>query len=104
MRHNGGMAHVEVVRDPESSRYEARVDGDLAGWIDYFARAGAVQLVHTQVLDDFAGKGIGSALVRHALDEIRSQGMAVIPTCEYAQEWIERHPAYADLVAQDTTG
>ena len=98
------MTHVEVTRDPEASQYVATLDGARAGFIDYFARAGVVELIHTEVDDAFAGKGIASTLARHALDDIRSQSMQVIATCEYVRAWIEKHPAYQDLVVRNTAG
>ena len=98
------MSHIDVVRDPQSSRYEARIDGRLVGWIDYFAGAGSIDLVHVEVVEEYFGAGVASALVRHALDEIRTQMMQVIPTCDYVQAWIDRHAEYADLVMHNTAG
>lgn len=98
------MTHLDITRDPETSRYEARLDGELVGWIEYFAGAGSIDLVHTVVVPEHTGGGIASTLVRHALDEIRSQNMVVIPTCDYVEAWIDRHPEYADLVRRNTAG
>jgi predicted GNAT family acetyltransferase len=98
------VKHVAVARNPQTSRYEARLDGQFVGLIDYFAGAGVIDLIHTEVLPEFADRGIASTLVRHALDDIRAQSMQVIPTCEYVQSWIERHPAYANLVILHTAG
>ena len=98
------MTHVEVTRDPEASQYVATLDGVRAGFIDYFARAGVVELIHTEVDDKFVGRGVASTLVRHALDDIRSQGMQVIPSCPYVREWLEKHPDYDSLVLRNTAG
>lgn len=93
-----------ITRNPETSRYEARLDGALVGWIDYFAGAGSIDLAHVEVVPEHRGGGIASTLVRHALDEIRVQNMLVIPTCDYVEAWIDRHPDYADLLARNTAG
>ena len=90
-----------AVRDnmPEA-RYEALVDGELAGISQYDPRDGAVTFTHTVVLPDWEGKGVGSRLVRGALDDVRARGLAVVPACPYVAVWIRRHPEYADLVPE----
>ncbi len=95
----GVMSHVEVHRDDEGSRYLALVDGEPAGLVDFRARAGVVNLLHVEVDVAYRGRGIASAMVRYAMDDVRARSMSVIPTCPYAQRWLEKHPADADLVA-----
>ena len=90
---------IEVTDAPEAKRFEARVDGKLAGYIQYQARPEALVLVHTEVLDEFEGKGVGSVLVRRVLDDIRNSGGKIIPTCPFVAEYIRRHPEYIDVVA-----
>jgi predicted GNAT family acetyltransferase len=52
------------------------------------------------VAPEFEGEGVGSALVRTALDDWRKEGRRVLPLCPFAKGWIERHPEYADLVSR----
>lgn len=80
------------------ARYEALVDGELAGMAQYELRDGAVVLTHTLVLPDFEGKGVGGRLARGALDDLRDRGLPVVPECPYIVAWIRRHPEYAELV------
>jgi predicted GNAT family acetyltransferase len=89
---------TEVVDDRLRSRWEARVDGDLAGVAAYERSEGVITFTHTVVADAFEGQGIGSALARTALDDARAEGLAVVPRCPFIAGWIEHHPAYADLV------
>ncbi len=84
--------------NPERHRFEARLDGELAGFVTYRREQGAVELVHTEVDDAFEGKGVGSALARSALARIRDEGLSVIPSCPFIKGWIDKHPGYADLV------
>ncbi|MHA6794981.1 GNAT family N-acetyltransferase [Pseudonocardia bannensis] len=91
----------QTVRDvPERSRFEIRVDGDLAGFVAYRTRPGAITFTHTEIDDAFAGQGLGSTLVRAALDTVRDRGWAVRPECPFVRGWIAKHPGYADLVAE----
>ncbi|SFL68213.1 GNAT family N-acetyltransferase [Geodermatophilus ruber] len=41
---------------------------------------------------------MGSTLEREALDDVRRRGLRVVPLGPFVRGWIERHPAYADLV------
>ena len=55
---------------------------------------------HTEVDPRFEGRGAGSALASSALDSVRGVGGRVVPTCSFVASYIERHPEYADLVAE----
>jgi len=57
-----------------------------------------ITLEHTEVPPELGGKGIGSRLVEGVLDQVRNDGMKVIPACDFVRGWIDKHPAYADLV------
>ncbi|RBY86487.1 GNAT family N-acetyltransferase [Blastococcus sp. TF02A-30] len=89
-----------TVRDvPESDRYEIR-DGDrVLGLAAYERRGDTVVFTHTEVDPDAGQSGLGSTLVRAALDDVRGKGGSVVPRCSFVKGWIERHPEYQDLVA-----
>ena len=80
------------------SRYEARVETELAGIAAYELTDGRITFTHTVVEDEFEGHGVGGQLARFALDDARSRGLKVRPLCPFIRGWIERHPDYADLV------
>jgi predicted GNAT family acetyltransferase len=43
--------------------------------------------------------GVGSALARAALDDVRAEGThEVLPLCPFIKGWIGHHPDYRDLV------
>jgi uncharacterized protein len=94
---------VEVVDNPELQRFEARVDGQVAGEIVYRERAdGRLVLLHTQVDEQFEHKGIGGRLVAGALEDVRSRGLTIVALCPFVSAYLERHPEYADLVAPES--
>jgi predicted GNAT family acetyltransferase len=95
----GASGDVDVSDDSSASRFEARIGGELAGFLDYRVRDGRVVLVHTEVEDAFEGRGVGSTLVRQALDDIAAGEREVVVQCEFVQSWLERHPDYQKLVA-----
>ena len=94
------MSDVVITNNTELSRYEAHLDGDLAGFAEYHLRGSSIVFTHTEVDPAFEGKGIGSALVRQSLDQIRAAGVYdVIPLCPFYKSWLEKHPDdYADLI------
>ena len=89
-----------TVRDnPEENRYEIR-DGDrVLGQADYERRGDILVFTHTEVDPDAGQDGLGSTLVRAALDDVRSKGVSIVPQCPFVRGWIDRHQEYADLVA-----
>jgi hypothetical protein len=90
-----------VTDAPDNSRYEIR-DGDrLLGQAAYQRRGDQVVFTHTEVDNDQEHSGLGSTLVRAALDDVRSKGGSVVPLCSFVRGWIERHPEYRDLVAAE---
>jgi predicted GNAT family acetyltransferase len=91
---------VEVHRDDTRWRYLAEIDGEQAGFIEFFEGGGVVELVHTEVPDAYQGKGVAGTLARFALDDIRARGLKVVPTCPYVRKWLQPHPEYRDLVAR----
>ena len=90
---------VTVTDNPEEQRFEARVDGALAGFAEYRLREGVIVFTHTEVDDAFEGQGVGSGLARGALDDVRRDGSReVVATCPFIKGWIGNHPDYVDLV------
>ncbi|CAJ59377.1 MULTISPECIES: GNAT family N-acetyltransferase [Frankia] len=93
---------LSVTDNPARFRYEAITPaGEIAGFVQYQKRPDRIVFIHTEVSPEFSGQGVGSTLATAALDDVRRQGLAVVPQCPYIRAFIERHPAYADLVAAD---
>jgi predicted GNAT family acetyltransferase len=89
---------LEVVDNDADHRYEALLDGELAGWIDYRPEDGWIVLIHTEVDAAFAGRGVATRLVAAALGDIRARGLLVTPACPLVSAYIRRHPVHKDLV------
>jgi predicted GNAT family acetyltransferase len=86
-----------VANNAPALQYEIEVGGAPAGLIRYTRDGDVVTLVHTEVEPRFEGRGVGSALIRGALDDLRARGQTVRPVCPFVRAYIERHPEYADL-------
>jgi uncharacterized protein len=93
------MTTVDVTHVPSQQRYEARIEGELAGFAQYIRTDELVVFTHTEVDPSYEGKGVGSALAQFGLDDVRDEGRRrVLPLCPFIKGWIGRHPDYRSLV------
>jgi predicted GNAT family acetyltransferase len=90
---------VTVTDRPNELRYEIEVDGEVAGFLIYRREPGVLELVHTDVDPKWEGQGVGAALVKGALDDVRARDLKVRPYCPFVAAYIKRHPEYEDVVA-----
>ncbi|HEY8011868.1 MAG TPA: GNAT family N-acetyltransferase [Rudaea sp.] len=86
-----------VVDNRVHNRYELTVDGATA-FVAYAREPGVITFIHTVVPEALAGRGIGSILATHVLDDARANGEKVIPQCPFIAAYIRRHQQYQDLV------
>ena len=88
----------DVVNNRAHHRYELTVDGHLAATY-YEVADNVISFIHTEVPPELGGKGIGSKLVKGALDQVRADGLKVIAQCPFVKAYIDKHPDYANLLA-----
>jgi uncharacterized protein len=94
---------ISVTDQPDRERFEAREEsGEVAGFLTYQVTGGIVAYTHTEVLPAFEGKGVGSQIVRAAMDDARAKGRSVVPICPFLVKWLDRHHEYDDIVARQT--
>ena len=79
-------------------RYELDVDGALA-FANYRIVPGAIVITHTETPMQLRGHGVASTLMHGVLDQIRAEGLKVIPGCSFAADYLAKHPEYSDLAA-----
>lgn len=86
------------VRDHRAEQeFTLEADGEIA--VAAYQREGdVIVFTHTLVPPRIEGRGVGSRLIRGALDAARDQGLKVVPQCPFVRAYIERHPAYRDLL------
>jgi predicted GNAT family acetyltransferase len=92
----------DVVNNPAKHRYELSVEGHLAATY-YAISGGVITFIHTEVPPELGGKGIGSKLIRGALDQVRADGLKVIAQCPFVKAFIDKNAAYQDLLAGSAT-
>ena len=95
------MADVETRKNESEHRYEAYVDGELAGKAYYEVDDKRIVFTHTEVDDRFEGHGVGSTLAQAALDDVRANSTRrVVPRCPFIKSWVDQHPDYKDLLTR----
>ncbi|HEY0626902.1 MAG TPA: GNAT family N-acetyltransferase [Allosphingosinicella sp.] len=90
---------TEVRNNEDETRYELETDAGLA-LAAYAPKNGIVSFTHTEVPQALEGQGIGSRLIKGALDDVRSRGLKVRPLCSFVRSYMERHPETHDLLAE----
>lgn len=90
-----------VVRDNQTMRRFEMVSGDATAFVEYHRSSDQIVLTHTEVPEAMSGQGVGSKLVGGVLDAIRAEGVTVVPECEFVATFIQRHPGYQSLVAEN---
>ena len=91
----------EVRENVAEHRFELWVGDELAGKTMYRGEGQTLPFTHTEIEPRFEGKGLGSVLIRGALDAVRARGGSVLPHCPFVQHFISKHDEYLDLVPED---
>lgn len=80
-----------------AKQFQFTLDGSIAR-IEYIKAKEKIYLTHTEVPKGFEGKGIGSELIRQALEYIKTNDLTLIPLCPFVAMYIKRHPEWKELV------
>lgn len=89
----------ELVDNIDAGRFELYRGADLRGWLHYTRlKPNRYALQHTEIEASHQHQGVGSAMVRRVLDEIRSRGGTVTAICPFVVDYLARTAAWADLI------
>ena len=94
------MTEPQIADNPQQHRFEARLDGELAAQAQNRLQGDTIVFTHTEVDPRHEGKGLGSRLAKHALDDVKGRGLKVVAQCKFIAAYIERHPEYTALLAR----
>ncbi|MFP5388962.1 MAG: GNAT family N-acetyltransferase [Thermoleophilia bacterium] len=93
-------AQVAIADDTDSQRYVIRVGDRRAGLLRYRLHPESIDLVHTEIYEEFEGRGLGTQLISFALQDARERGLAVLPFCSFVNDYIQHHRQYVGLVPE----
>ena len=87
-----------VRQNAAANRYEFDVDaGEALAF--YHLADGVMTFTHTEVPAPLRGRGLGSQMMHAVLQDVRAQGLKVVPRCQFVADYIRRNPEFADLLA-----
>ncbi|WP_108822911.1 GNAT family N-acetyltransferase [Dysgonomonas sp. Marseille-P4361] len=92
------MEDYTLVDNKEKKQYEFHI-GEYMPKIEYIkSETGEIYLTHTEVPVALEGQGIGSQLIKKALEDIKSQGLRLVPLCPFVAGYIQKHPEWRSIV------
>ena len=90
---------ISIVKKEELNRFEIYSDGELAGFAEFNVANQKISYTHTEIDPRFGGQGLGSQLIKEALDEALEQNLEVAPYCSFVSAFIKKNSEkYLDLV------
>jgi uncharacterized protein len=81
----------------ESDRFSISVDGQKVGFTEYVDRDGQRVFPHTEVLDEFGGRGLATILVGEALAATRDAGLRIVAVCPMVAGYVRKHQELGDV-------
>lgn len=91
-----------ITHNTDLKRFETTIEKDGTPYIGYltYQLKDEQTLIydHTIVPKELGGRGVGSALAKHALDYAQTEGKKVVPQCWFVAKYIDRHPKYQILL------
>jgi predicted GNAT family acetyltransferase len=90
--------HIQQENNDIRGRFFINENGKDLAEMDYSWRHGTMVILHTEVDESLAGKGVGKSLVDAAVAYAREHKISILPICSYAKKVMERSPEYADIL------
>lgn len=90
----------DFVDQTDKKRYELHFE-DAVAFIDYIIAKGTIYLTHTEVPKGYEGKGIGSIIVKKALEDVKMRELKLVPLCPFVALYLKKNPEWKTLVYQN---
>lgn len=82
----------------KTGRFYIEENNEILAEMDYqFPAKDTILIVHTEVAESLAGKGVGKELVKAAVNYARENQLHIKATCSFAKKVLDRSPEYADV-------
>ena len=90
---------IQQTNDTRKGYFEAVEDGKQAGKMTYtWAGDSKFIIDHTEVNEDFNGKGVGKKLVMKAVEYARNNKLKIIPLCPFAKSVFDKTAEIHDIL------
>ncbi|WP_346986338.1 GNAT family N-acetyltransferase [Chryseobacterium sp. POE27] len=93
------MIEVKQNNNEKNGNFEAFIDGNHAGLMTY-TWAGEERFIidHTEVEEDYNGKGVGKEMLLAAVDFARKNSKTIIPLCPFAKATFQKDEEIQDVL------
>lgn len=93
------MAKVKDNKDKK--RYELQIDGHTAFAEYILNKQGVLFFTHTEVPKELEGRGVASDLIVAAFKDAEGRGLKIAPICPFVKSYLQRHPEWKRLLADE---
>lgn len=93
---------TSVSRQSGPDRFEITAEGSMAGFTQFLDRDGRRIFFHTEIGEEFGGRGLAGIVVEEAITATREEGLTVVPVCPYVAKWLTKHPEHEDITSKPT--
>jgi predicted GNAT family acetyltransferase len=90
--------HLPIRDNADLHRFEIDLGDGTFAIAEYTLPPGKIIFTHTKVPEAHEGKGIGTTLIRFALDAARERGLLVVPICPFFAAYMQKHAEVQDLL------
>jgi uncharacterized protein len=82
----------------ESDQFTIAVDGQVVGRAEYLDRGEKRVFTHTEVDNNYEGRGLATILIGEALQQTRDAGLRIKALCPMVVAYLKKHDEYSDIV------
>ena len=87
-----------VLNENNRGELQLHSDGVKAGKMDISIQGGLLVIYHTEVSEEFGGRGFAKILLDKAVNHARENGLKIAPLCPYVYGQFKRRPdEYRDI-------
>ncbi len=93
---------AETTVTQDADRFTISVEGRPVGFAEFADRDRQRVFIHTEVDDEFEGRGLATILIGEAVKTTKDAGIRIVPVCKMVAGYIEKHSEFGDVVDQPT--
>lgn len=91
-----------VAVEKEAKSFTVSVDGKKVGLTAFADHDGQRVFPHTEVDEEFGGRGLATVLIGEALAITRADGLRIVPICPTVKAYVAKHPEFEDIADRPT--
>jgi predicted GNAT family acetyltransferase len=85
----------------ESDRYTIAVEGQQVGRLEFNDRDGQRVFTHTEVDEQYEGRGLATILIAEALQATSDAGLQIVAECPTVASYVKKHDDIDAIVTGD---